>query len=138
MDGISRSRGWDKEIPHGVSPMEQLVLSDKWARKSNTTVSFLNNWGYDVMTGKDQLGTIRYKKSKTINTSSTIVRGMFHVYLNRCEFLLLHNYYVKNKQTDYAFLSVTDGSPVWPNRQNVNLKHNHDKEPHQYSSSTFK
>ena len=34
MDGISRSRGWDKEIPHGVLPMEQLVLSDKWARKS--------------------------------------------------------------------------------------------------------
>ena len=34
MDGISRSRGWDKEIPHGVLPMEQLVLSDKWARKN--------------------------------------------------------------------------------------------------------
>ena len=33
MNGISRSRGWDKEIPHGVLPMEQLVLSDKWARK---------------------------------------------------------------------------------------------------------
>ena len=32
MDGINRSRGWDKEIPHGVLPMEQLVLSDKWAR----------------------------------------------------------------------------------------------------------
>ena len=32
MDGISRSRGWDKEIPHGVLPMELLVLSDKWAR----------------------------------------------------------------------------------------------------------
>ena len=32
MDGISRSRGWDKEVPHGVLPMEQLVLSDKWAR----------------------------------------------------------------------------------------------------------
>ena len=32
MDGISRSRGWDKEIPHGVLPMEQLVLSGKWAR----------------------------------------------------------------------------------------------------------
>ena len=34
MDGISRSRGWDKEIPHCALPMEQLVLSDKWARKS--------------------------------------------------------------------------------------------------------
>ena len=33
MDGISRSRVWDKDIPHGVLPMEQLVLSDKWARK---------------------------------------------------------------------------------------------------------
>ena len=33
MDEISRSRGWDKGIPHGVLPMEQLVLSDKWARK---------------------------------------------------------------------------------------------------------
>ena len=33
MDGISRSRGWDKEIPHGVLPMEQLVLRDEWARK---------------------------------------------------------------------------------------------------------
>ena len=32
MDGISRSRGWDKEIPHCVLLMEQLVLSDKWAR----------------------------------------------------------------------------------------------------------
>ena len=32
MVGISRSRGWDKEIPHSVLPMEQLVLSDKWAR----------------------------------------------------------------------------------------------------------
>ena len=36
MDGISRSRGWDKEIPHGVLPMEQLVLSDKWARKTGS------------------------------------------------------------------------------------------------------
>ena len=33
MDRINRSRGWDKEIPHCVLPMEQLVLSDKWARK---------------------------------------------------------------------------------------------------------
>ena len=29
----SRSRGWDKEIPHSVLPMEQLVLSEKWLRK---------------------------------------------------------------------------------------------------------
>ena len=36
MDGISRSRGWDKEIPHGVLHMEQLVLSDKWARNPHT------------------------------------------------------------------------------------------------------
>ena len=32
MDGKNRSCGWDMEIPHGVLPMEQLVLSDKWAR----------------------------------------------------------------------------------------------------------
>ena len=32
-DGIRRSRGWEKEIPHGVLPMEQLVLGDIWARK---------------------------------------------------------------------------------------------------------
>ena len=40
MDGISRSRGWDKEIPHCVLPMEQLVLSDKWARKLYSKFSF--------------------------------------------------------------------------------------------------
>ena len=34
---VSRSRGLDKEIPHGVLPMEQLVLSDKWARNRNTS-----------------------------------------------------------------------------------------------------
>ena len=39
MDGISRSRGWDKEIPHAVLPMEQLVLSDKWARKFEHEIS---------------------------------------------------------------------------------------------------
>ena len=39
MDGISRSRGWDKEIPHGVLPMEQLVLSDKWARNNHPIFS---------------------------------------------------------------------------------------------------
>ena len=37
VDRISRSRGWDKEIPYGVLPMEQLVFSDKWARKQNPT-----------------------------------------------------------------------------------------------------
>ena len=37
VDGISRSRGWDKEIPHRVLPMEQLVLSDKWVRKKYLT-----------------------------------------------------------------------------------------------------
>ena len=38
MDGISRSRGWDKEISHDVLPMEQLVLGDKhdkWASNKN-------------------------------------------------------------------------------------------------------
>ena len=43
MDGISRSRGWDKEIPHGVLPMEQLVLSDKWAR-----IFYLSSEGFLV------------------------------------------------------------------------------------------
>ena len=43
MDGISRSRGRDKEIPHGILPMEQLVLSDKWARKLfSKNMSFRN------------------------------------------------------------------------------------------------
>ena len=35
MDGISRLRVWDKEIPHGVLPMEQPVLSDKRARNAD-------------------------------------------------------------------------------------------------------
>ena len=39
MDGISRSRGWDKEIPHGVLRMEQLVLSDKWVRKNDPSLA---------------------------------------------------------------------------------------------------
>ena len=43
MDGISRSRGWDKEIPHCVLPMEQLVLSDKWARKIESIIGI--QWG---------------------------------------------------------------------------------------------
>ena len=34
VDGISRSCGWCKEILLGVLPMEQLVLSDKWARNN--------------------------------------------------------------------------------------------------------
>ena len=40
MDGISRSRGWDKENPHGVLPMEQPVLSDKRKRKENSARRF--------------------------------------------------------------------------------------------------
>ena len=39
MDGIGRSRGWDKEIQHGILPMEQLVLSDNWARITYTKYS---------------------------------------------------------------------------------------------------
>ena len=50
MDGISRSRGWDKEIPHGVLPMEQLlVLSDKWARILNP-VQLLTVWSFNTNT----------------------------------------------------------------------------------------
>ena len=47
MDGISRSRGWDKDIPHCVLPMEQLVLSDKWARKIFTTASL--HWDHSIL-----------------------------------------------------------------------------------------
>ena len=43
MDGISRPRGWDKEIPHGFMPIEQLVLSDKWARITCLSVTGLIN-----------------------------------------------------------------------------------------------
>ena len=39
MDGISRSRGRDKEIAHDVLPMERLVLSDNWAR-----ISYSQQW----------------------------------------------------------------------------------------------
>ena len=49
MDGISRSRGWDKEIPHGVLPMEQLVLSDKWARKRYLTKGSEDNQGRGLL-----------------------------------------------------------------------------------------
>ena len=35
VDGISRSCGWDKEIPHGVLPMGQPVLSTKQVRKNH-------------------------------------------------------------------------------------------------------
>ena len=35
MDGISKSRGWDKAIPHEILPLEKLVLSDKLTIKSN-------------------------------------------------------------------------------------------------------
>ena len=37
MDGVSRSRGWDKEIHH-VLPMEQLVFGNKLVRDSFTIV----------------------------------------------------------------------------------------------------
>ena len=49
MDGISRSRGWDKEIPHGVLPMEQPVLSDKRARKKYLILPMLSYPGCHVM-----------------------------------------------------------------------------------------
>ena len=48
MDGISRSRGWDKEIPHCVLPMEQLVLSDKWARKQYSKNFILGGISPDI------------------------------------------------------------------------------------------
>ena len=38
MDGVSRSCGRNKEIPHSFWPIGKLVLSDKWARKLNSYV----------------------------------------------------------------------------------------------------
>ena len=40
MDGISRLFGWEKEILHGILPMEQLVLS---GRENNLTY-FDSKW----------------------------------------------------------------------------------------------
>ena len=45
MDGISRSRGWDKEIPRDVLPMEQLVLSNKWVRIRVSFICFVVGQG---------------------------------------------------------------------------------------------
>ena len=42
VDGISRSHGWDKEIPHSVLPMGQLVLSEKWKRKIYVIAESIN------------------------------------------------------------------------------------------------
>ena len=77
MDGISRSRGWDKEIPHGVLPMEQLVLSDKWARIScpYVSVSFLRyfyrkyHYSSFKMSGKD-IDDMTFDKFKFWTVSS--------------------------------------------------------------------
>ena len=33
MDEISIPHGWDKEIPHGILPMGQLVLSENLGEK---------------------------------------------------------------------------------------------------------
>ena len=59
MDGISRSRGWDKEIPHCVLPMEQLVLSDKWARKHFSA--------HDCIPSKTKVELLSVRKNSMLN-----------------------------------------------------------------------
>ena len=73
MDGISRSRGWDKEIPHGVLPMEQLVLSDKWARKPYSKFSFgeVYRWIY-VRKSRFTASLARRRKTKFPTVYPTI------------------------------------------------------------------
>ena len=68
MDGISRSCGWDREIPHCVLPMEQLVMSDKWARKiflsypyTDTILFFLLTTVFILkISVKKSLNTLKY------------------------------------------------------------------------------
>ena len=61
MDGISRSRGWDKEIPHCVLPMEQLVLSDKWARKVYHVIKgqvwngTIGKWSFPIIPSRNSM-----------------------------------------------------------------------------------
>ena len=74
MDGISRSRGWDKEIPHGISPMEQLVLSDKWARiPCPTTIHMLDTlnltWAH---MGKDNINSYLVCENMFLIASTTV------------------------------------------------------------------
>ena len=47
------------------------------------------------------------------------IRDMFHVYLNRFEFHFLRLHIIK--QTNFAFLCITDVSLVVPNRLDGNL-----------------
>ena len=71
MDGISRSRGWDKEIPHGVLPMEQLVLSDKWARKQYPLGFFKKSVGikskFELLTFNTTLVIKHYVPNKQLS-----------------------------------------------------------------------
>ena len=69
MDGISRSRGWDKEILHGVLPKEQLVLSDKLARKFYLTYLY---WPY----GKDQKQTA----ARRPHAGCTLIRCIIKIF----------------------------------------------------------
>ena len=75
MDGISRSRGWDKEIPHGVLPMEQLVLSDKWARKKFPTRGMTLPIGTEACRGSGQQG--HSEGWKLISRLDTHIRSFF-------------------------------------------------------------
>ena len=56
MDTFSRPLcGWDKEIPHGVLLMEQLVLSDKWARNTHL-VEVLSDFSPQIMMQMSHFG----------------------------------------------------------------------------------
>ena len=81
MDGISRSRGWDKEIPHCVLPMEQLVLSDKWARKIESIIGV--QWGQKNPHKFSYTTTVRY--STVYYLLVTLLRSMFTVNDVRCK-----------------------------------------------------
>ena len=100
MDGKSRSRGWDKEVPHGVLPMEQLVLSDKWARiyLSHTPVSAL---------GKDKNRTATRRPHADYTSISDVIvmlKRRHHVASQRMEDLIM-------------FLNIKCGTMWWARKR---------------------
>ena len=74
MDGIGRSRGWDKEIQYSILPMEQLVLSDKRARINHYKDVFFKN--YDMRSSD-------FKKPSILTSKFDILRfnGFHDVYV---------------------------------------------------------
>ena len=91
MDGISRSRGWDKEIPHCVLPMEQLVLSDKWARNLYSHIPILN------------LGTVRWIRGLEFfwNHSTPMIDSFSHI-------PILNLVTVRYCEVRYSIISFSD------------------------------